>query len=233
MLLITSFTKFLEGAWLVVILVPTLVVLFLRIRTHYLAVGRAVALQPIPAQARAKLIAPPSSSLPSDRAHSAVRSGLNEREEAPDQVLNLTVVPVIAMDLASLRALAYAASLGQPVLAIHISTDSEEARRFRSYWQVWGDHVPLEIVFSPYRALVAHSRATCACCMTRRRTSRSRSCSPNSSPAAPGIACCTTASPRACAARAAPASGDRRHDCSLPSAELTRWAARSNPSPAS
>jgi amino acid transporter len=154
-LLITSFTKFLEGAWLVVILIPMLVVLFLRIRAHYLAVGRAVALQPIPASARAKLIAPPSSSLPSDRAHSAVRSGLHEREEAPDQVLNLTVVPVIAMDLASLRALAYAASLGQPVLAIHISTDPEEARRFRSYWQVWGDHVPLEIVFSPYRALVA------------------------------------------------------------------------------
>ncbi len=84
-----------------------------------------------------------------------MRSGLHEREEAPDQVLNLTVVPVIAMDLASLRALAYAASLGQPVLALHLSADAEEARRFRSYWQVWGDHVPLEIVLSPYRALVA------------------------------------------------------------------------------
>ncbi len=154
-LAITSFTKFLEGAWLVVVLIPALVVLFLRIRAHYLAVGRAVALQPIPARARAKLIAPPSRSLPRDRAHSAVRSGQHEHEEAPDQVLNLTVVPVIAMDLASLRALAYAASLGQPVLALHLSADEEEARRFRSYWQVWGDHVPLEIVLSPYRALVA------------------------------------------------------------------------------
>jgi amino acid transporter len=154
-LLITSATKFLEGAWLVVILIPALVTLFLRIRAHYLAVGRAVALQPIPAHARAKIITPPSLSLPSERAHSMVRSGLHEREEAPDQVLNLAVVPVIAMDLVSLRALAYAASLGQPVLAIHISTDPEEARRFRSYWEVWGDHVPLEIVLSPYRALVA------------------------------------------------------------------------------
>jgi amino acid transporter len=154
-LLITSFTKFLEGAWLVVILIPTLVVLFLRIRAHYLAVGRAVALQPIPARARAKLIAPPAVPAEEDRGHSAVRSGLYEREEAPDQVRNLTVVPVIAMDLASLRALAYAASLGQPVLALHLSADAEEARRFRSYWQVWGDHVPLEIVLSPYRALVA------------------------------------------------------------------------------
>ncbi len=154
-LLITAFTKFLEGAWLVVILIPALVVLFLRIRAHYLAVGRAVALQPVPARARAKLVTPLSGNVLRARAHTEARSGQHEHEEAPDQVLNLTVVPVISMDLASLRALAYAASLGQPVLAIHISTDPEEARRFRSYWEIWGDHVPLEIVLSPYRALVA------------------------------------------------------------------------------
>ncbi|HXA53723.1 MAG TPA: APC family permease, partial [Solirubrobacteraceae bacterium] len=203
-LLITSFTKFLEGAWLVVILIPLLVMLFLRIRAHYLAVGRAVALQPLPAKARAHAITPPPGAVVhvggggrtsgggggdgerravgggrtpgagggERRAQSglgAPRSGLGEgrraagdtggglveHEEAPDQVHNLTVVPVISMDLASLRALAYAASLGQAVLAVHISTDIDEARRFRSYWQAWGDHVPLEIVLSPYRALVA------------------------------------------------------------------------------
>ncbi|MGH2854211.1 MAG: APC family permease [Solirubrobacteraceae bacterium] len=154
-LLITSFTKFAEGAWLVVILIPALVVLFLRIRAHYLAVGRAVALQPVAARARARIITPPPGPKLSDRVRGESLSGRREHEEAPDQVLNLTVVPVIAMDLASLRALAYATSLGQPVLALHISADEEEARRFRSYWQVWGDHVPLEIVLSPYRALVA------------------------------------------------------------------------------
>ncbi len=154
-LLITSFTKFLEGAWLVVILIPMLVTLFMRIRKHYLAVGRAVALQPLPAKARARSITPPPSGLALERGASVVLSGQREHEEAPDQVLNLTVVPIIAMDLASLRALAYAASLGQPVLALHISADEEEAKRFRFYWQEWGDHVPLEIVLSPYRALVA------------------------------------------------------------------------------
>jgi hypothetical protein len=154
-LLITAFTKFLEGAWLVVILVPLLVMLFLRIRAHYLAVGRAVALQPLAAKARARVITPPAGAILHARGRSESLTGREEHEEAPDQVLNLTVVPIIAMDLASLRALAYAASLGQPVLAVHISTDPEEARRFRSYWQEWGDHVPLEIVLSPYRALVA------------------------------------------------------------------------------
>jgi len=155
-LAITAFTKFLEGAWLVVILIPLLVTLFLQIRKHYLAVGRAVALQPLAAKARARSITPPPSGFAElDRGASIVMSGQSEHEEAPDQVLNLTVVPIIAMDLASLRALAYAASLGQPVLALHISADEEEAKRFRSYWQEWGDHVPLEIVLSPYRALVA------------------------------------------------------------------------------
>lgn len=155
-LLITSFTKFLEGAWLVVILIPLLVTLFMRIRAHYLAVGRAVALQPVSAKARTRSITPPPSGLAElERGASIVLSGQREHEEAPDQIHNLTVVPLISMDLASLRALAYAASLGQPVLAVHISTDEDEARRFRSYWQEWGDHVPLEIVLSPYRALVA------------------------------------------------------------------------------
>jgi len=41
------------------------------------------------------------------------------------------------------------------VLALHISPEEEEAERFRRYWTLWGDHLPLEIVVSPYRAIVA------------------------------------------------------------------------------
>lgn len=54
-----------------------------------------------------------------------------------------------------MRTLAYAASLQQPVLAVHISLTEEEARRFRDYWTLWGDHLPLGIVTSPYLAVVA------------------------------------------------------------------------------
>jgi hypothetical protein len=64
-------------------------------------------------------------------------------------------VPIVRLDRSSLRALAYAASLGQPVLAVHISPSDDEASRFNDYWAAWGDHVPLEVVTSPYRALVA------------------------------------------------------------------------------
>ena len=65
------------------------------------------------------------------------------------------VVPIVRLDLSSLRALAYAASLGQRLLAVHISPGDDEAERFKGYWAAWGDHVPLEVVDSPYRAVVA------------------------------------------------------------------------------
>ena len=78
-----------------------------------------------------------------------------ESEENPGQIRHLTIVPVAALDLPSMRALAYAASLRQPVLAVHISPTEEEAERFRDYWEAWGDHLPLEVIVSPHRAIVA------------------------------------------------------------------------------
>jgi len=79
----------------------------------------------------------------------------DERQDAPSEVSHLAVVAVAVLDLASLRALAYAASLGVPVLAVHVSPSSEESDRFRGYWAAWGDHVPLEVLVSPYRATLA------------------------------------------------------------------------------
>ncbi len=37
-----------------------------------------------------------------------------------------------------------------------MASDTEgEAERFRGYWRVWGDHLPLEVIVSPHRAIVA------------------------------------------------------------------------------
>lgn len=67
----------------------------------------------------------------------------------------LVVVPVSRLDLLRLNALARAASIGAPVLAVHVSADPDEARAFLRAWRAWGDRVPLELVRSPYRAIVA------------------------------------------------------------------------------
>jgi hypothetical protein len=64
------------------------------------------------------------------------------------------LVPIERLDLVNLRALAYAASLDQPLLAVHLSLDDEEADRFHHEWETWGVPIRLEVVVSPYRALV-------------------------------------------------------------------------------
>jgi hypothetical protein len=65
------------------------------------------------------------------------------------------LVAVERLDLANLRALAYAASLDQPLLAVHLSPDEEEAERFRHEWATWDVPIRFEVIVSPYRALVA------------------------------------------------------------------------------
>lgn len=112
-----------------------------------------LALHPLdPAAARHPIVPARARVQVPDRPYAIHRA---EDEESPDEIQHLAVVPIARLDRSSLRALSYAGSLGQPVLAVHISPSDDEAARFDDYWAAWGDHVPLEIVASPYRALVA------------------------------------------------------------------------------
>lgn len=135
-LLTAAVAKFAQGAWAVVVAVPLLVLLFRRIHRHYATLHRALALHPPPAAG------PPSP------------AGSAEGEELPQEVRHLVVVPVARLNRASLRALAYGASLGQPTLAVHIAPEEAEADRFREQWCAWGDHLRLETVVSPYRSVI-------------------------------------------------------------------------------
>jgi amino acid transporter len=136
-LLTAAVSKFAEGAWVVVIAVPVLILTFLWIKHHYETVQAALAPDPAPSGRRQ-------------------RDGEESQESAerPQQVRHLAVVPVARLDRASLRALAYAASLGQPMFAVHVSPDDQEDDRFRQQWQNWGDHIRVEIIVSPHRAII-------------------------------------------------------------------------------
>ncbi|MFJ2266637.1 APC family permease [Streptomyces sp. NPDC098085] len=177
--LTAGITKFTEGAWVAVLAVGLFLVVTMRIRRHYESVGKALRLHPhaielptptIPAHpSRGAAQSPATTSqlpealpdarteeeaLPDSRTEEDARTE-EEDEETPEEIRHLSVVPIATMDLAGMRALAYAASLHQPVLALHVSPEEDEAERFREYWILWGDHLPLEVVVSPYRAIVA------------------------------------------------------------------------------
>jgi hypothetical protein len=161
-LVMAAVGKFAAGAWVAVVVVVVIVLVAVSIRRHYETVRQALALRPLAAAVPAGAVAPPLPE-PSRRASNGDAAAETEAEESPEEVRHLTIVPVASLNLASVRALAYAASLRQPVLAVHISPAEEEAQRFRAYWQSWGDHLPLEVIVSPYRAvvppLVDHVRA--------------------------------------------------------------------------
>lgn len=77
---------------------------------------------------------------------------MREREDTPIKVSHLSVVPTATRDLAALRALAYAASLSVALLAFHVGPSEAETERFTAIGRRGGDHLPLEVVVSPYRA---------------------------------------------------------------------------------
>jgi amino acid transporter len=143
--------KFTAGAWVSLLVVGGFVWVANAIRRHYDTVAEAIALHPHAIEVPARPIGPEDvdHGEPDGRAHG------EETEESPEEIHHLVLVAVASLDLTSMRALAYAASLRQPVLALHVSPADEEAERFLEYWRTWGDHLPLEVVVSPYRAIVA------------------------------------------------------------------------------
>ncbi len=154
--IVAAVTKFVEGAWLVVVLIPLIVLACVRIHRHYESAQR----QLVPG-ADETIVAPPARLSPPQSGGDPPRPGGDgrrppaEEQDAPSEIEHLVVVPVAVLDLVALRALAYAASLQVPVLAVHASSSHEEGKRFHRYWKVWGAYLPLEVVSSPYRATVA------------------------------------------------------------------------------
>ncbi|MFB8348963.1 APC family permease [Streptomyces niveus] len=172
-LITAGITKFTEGAWVALVAVALFLVVTTRIRRHYDTVAAALRLQrhaiELPHHTiTPRAVVPPkgvegvdgspaSRELRDPRAFDeAERSrGAEEAEEVPEEIRHLSLVPIQTLDRAGMRALAYAASLQQPVLVIHVSTGAAEAERFRDQWLLWGDHLPLQELVSPYRAVIA------------------------------------------------------------------------------
>jgi hypothetical protein len=149
---IAAVTKFSHGAWLALLLIALLAVLAWRVRWHYDSVRRALALHPLDPCVPLDRVPPAHDrDARGERSRAMLRA---ESDESPEQIQHLAVVPIVRLDLFQ-PARAGVRCLAQPArLAVHISPDHNEAARFKSYWAAWSGHLPLEVVDSPYRALV-------------------------------------------------------------------------------
>ncbi|MBI2845148.1 MAG: APC family permease [Chloroflexi bacterium] len=122
-LIVVASTKFAGGAWIVILLVPLLVLLFLGISLHYRNVGEQ--LRP----SREAII-------------------LN-----PATVRQKVIVPIADVNQASLRAVTYAKSISDDVIGVHVTDEPQEAEAIRKKWREWEWDTPLVILESPYRSL--------------------------------------------------------------------------------
>ena len=67
---------------------------------------------------------------------------------------HVVVVPVAGVSKSTASALAYALLLSQHVHAVAVATDPARVRPLQDEWDLWDSGVPLDVVVSPYRAIV-------------------------------------------------------------------------------
>jgi hypothetical protein len=121
------YSKFLQGAWLVVLTIPLLVTLFLTIKGHY----RQVA-------SRLRLAGDKKLSLP----------------PAPAQGGAPVVVLVGQLHRGSFEAVRYARTIARELVAVHVDLGLGKAQAFQDQWQRQLPEIPLVVLDSPYRSLI-------------------------------------------------------------------------------
>jgi hypothetical protein len=120
-LLVIGVTKFTQGAWIVIGLIPLFVMGFLRTHRHYFY----------------------------------VRQQLSLREMEPERPIRHTaIVPISAVNRATIYALRYAKSIAHEVEAVHVAIDPKQMQQVLEQWKVWGGGVTLHVLESPYRSLI-------------------------------------------------------------------------------
>jgi hypothetical protein len=121
-------TKFIHGAWIIVILIPTFVIAMKLVKRHYDNVACELALS---------------------------KTEIEEEVKAVD-VKDFVIVPIDSLNKSSFKALNYAKHLCEEnrIVALHVTTNKEEAKKLQAKWKECGIPIRLVVKYSPYRDIV-------------------------------------------------------------------------------
>jgi len=126
-LVVIVLTKFVHGAWLVVLLIPSSVWVLYSIRRHYATVAKQLSLERLE---------------PADYTeHAWVGSPK-------------VVMPVSGLHQGTLAALGFARSLSEDVHAVVVNANAQATEALRQRWNQWVPDVPLVVLESPYRSIM-------------------------------------------------------------------------------
>ncbi len=125
--IVIAVTKFTQGTWIVVIVIPIMIFLMLKVKSHYVSI-----------QKQLKLSAEELAAV--DISHDIYR--------------NRVIVPIESINKASLRALRYARTISDNVVAFNVSIDEETGKKVREKYNTVNSDIPLIIKYSPFRKVV-------------------------------------------------------------------------------
>ncbi|WP_411681949.1 APC family permease [Clostridium thailandense] len=118
--------KFSEGAFIVTILIPIIILIQMRIKAHYDKVACGLSI-----------------------------SQLNlKKVDLRIKYSHIVIVPIASLNKATIGALQYAQSVSENVIAINISTDMEAMEKLKRRWSELDTDILLVAKYSPYRAVV-------------------------------------------------------------------------------
>lgn len=131
--MIITGTKFVDGAWISILVMAALMGLFVLIRRHYDWFEHAIALADEDLEGRAPVAAP---------AEPSARRGL-------------AIIPVDDINRITVGAVDFARAVTPNITAVHLIDDAEMAEEFRERWSRLIPDVPLLVIESPFRAFAA------------------------------------------------------------------------------
>ena len=121
---IVGYTKFKYGAWIVIVIIPLLVLMMLKVKQHYEAIGDQLRLS---------------------------EDELESIDFEKDKYKNRVIIPIESINRASVRAIRYAKTISDHVVAFNVSTDEESGEKIKQKYALLKTDVPLYVKYSPYR----------------------------------------------------------------------------------
>lgn len=124
--IIVGFNKFTEGAWIVAVVIPLIILLMTKIKKHYLSVAKQLDI--------------PNDFLP--------------ELKFTTHYSHHVIVPIDSLNAMVVKAMRYARSLTPNVEAFHVEIYEGAADKLRRKWALLDTDIPLIIKSSPYREVV-------------------------------------------------------------------------------
>ncbi len=125
--IVIAVTKFTQGAWIVVIVIPVMIFLMLKVKKHYAAIGKQLRMN---------------------------KEELESVHIRHNTYRNRVIVPISGINKASIRALRYASTISDNVVAFNVAVDEEDAKKVAERFKLLDSDIQLITKYSPFRRVV-------------------------------------------------------------------------------